>query len=55
MLFLDLLASRFGPAGFGEVGGTGAFERVGGRGFLDGSGVFSGALRCVGPFRGGTG
>lgn len=55
MLFLDFLARRFGSARFGEVGGTGAFERVGWRGFLEGSGGFTGALGCVGPFRGGTG
>lgn len=29
VLFLDFLARGFGPAGFGQVGGAGAFERVG--------------------------
>ena len=37
MLFLGFLASGFGPTGLGQVGGAGAFERVGffwGPGFL---------------------
>lgn len=29
VLFLDFFARGFGPAGFGQVGGAGAFERVG--------------------------